>query len=56
MIVSITLGEDVEVTVDDDCQGAWHPVRATELCAAAVSVLTETLAARQTKTVRAKRQ
>ena len=59
MIVSISLGEDIEVTLDDDCAGQWHPVRAQEMAHHAVTVLTETLAAckaSSTRTVRAKRQ
>lgn len=59
MIVSVSIGEDVEVTVDDDMAGCYSPTRATELCAHALTVLSGTLAACKastSRTVRAKQQ
>lgn len=45
MIVSIAIGEDIEVVLDDECAEMWNPARASELCHHAVTVLAEALAA-----------
>lgn len=57
MIVSVSLGEDIEVVLDDEMAGCWSPTRAHEMCDHAVALIAETLAACKasaTRTVKAR--